>query len=74
MDATLIRGLLVPAFMRLTGDANCWAPPWMRRIHNRFGISEHGSPVVGIVYTTDVCTADVERVAGRKRELTDAER
>ena len=74
MDATLIRGLLVPAFMRLAGDANCWAPPWMRRIHNRFGISEHGSPVVGIVYTTDVCTAVVERVAGRKRELTDAER
>ena len=42
MDATIIRGLLVPAFMRLAGDANWWAPAWMRRIHDRFGISEGG--------------------------------
>ena len=26
MDATVIRGLLVPAFMRLAGPANWWAP------------------------------------------------
>jgi RND superfamily putative drug exporter len=42
MDATIIRGLLVPAFMRLAGDANWWAPGWMRRIHARFGIDEGG--------------------------------
>jgi len=41
MDATLIRGILVPAFMRLMGDANWWAPAPMRRIYNRWGISEH---------------------------------
>jgi RND superfamily putative drug exporter len=41
MDAFVIRGTLVPAFMRLAGDANWWAPAWMRKIHNRFGISEH---------------------------------
>jgi len=40
MDATIIRGLLVPAFMRLAGDANWWAPRWMRTIHDRIGISE----------------------------------
>jgi putative drug exporter of the RND superfamily len=40
MDATLIRGVLVPAFMRLAGRANWWAPRWMSRIHQRFGISE----------------------------------
>jgi RND superfamily putative drug exporter len=40
MDATLIRGVLVPAFMRLMGDANWWAPSWLRRIHDRFGIRE----------------------------------
>jgi RND superfamily putative drug exporter len=45
MDATVIRGLLVPAFMRLAGEANWWAPKWMRRIHDRFGISE-GEPAV----------------------------
>ena len=40
MDAFVIRGTLVPAFMRLAGDANWWAPPWMQRIHDRIGISE----------------------------------
>ena len=44
-DATLIRATLVPAFMRLAGRANWWAPGWMRRIHDRFGISEHAPAV-----------------------------
>ncbi len=55
MDATLIRGVLVPAFMRLAGEANWWAPAWMRRIHQRIGISEGGPPNVAAVSraTTD---------------------
>ena len=40
-DAFIIRGLLVPAFMRLAGDWNWWAPGPLRRFHERFGISEH---------------------------------
>jgi RND superfamily putative drug exporter len=40
MDATLIRGILVPAFMRLAGEANWWAPKWMKKIYDRFGISD----------------------------------
>ena len=40
MDATIIRGLLVPAFMRLAGEANWWAPAPLRRFHQRFGIRE----------------------------------
>ena len=40
-DATLIRGVLVPAFMRLAGDWNWWSPKPMRRLHDRMGISEH---------------------------------
>ncbi|GAA1865969.1 MMPL family transporter [Myceligenerans crystallogenes] len=28
VDATVIRGILVPALMRLAGDANWWAPSW----------------------------------------------
>jgi putative drug exporter of the RND superfamily len=40
LDATLIRAVLVPAFMRLAGDANWWAPAPLRRLHDRFGISE----------------------------------
>jgi putative drug exporter of the RND superfamily len=40
VDATLIRATLVPAFMRLAGRANWWAPRWMRRVYDRIGISE----------------------------------
>ncbi|MFG1806003.1 MMPL family transporter [Streptomyces sp. NPDC049040] len=40
MDAMVIRTLLVPAVMRLTGKATWWAPPVLRRFHDRFGISE----------------------------------
>ena len=40
MDATLIRAALVPAFMRLAGEANWWAPGPLRRIHERWGFSE----------------------------------
>jgi RND superfamily putative drug exporter len=40
VDATLIRALLVPAFMRLAGRANWWAPRPLRRLHDRFGLSE----------------------------------
>ncbi|MFN2388282.1 MAG: MMPL family transporter [Actinomycetota bacterium] len=40
MDATLIRATLVPAFMRLAGEANWWAPAPLRRLYQRFGISE----------------------------------
>ena len=41
MDAFVIRATLVPAFMTLAGDANWWAPRWLRRIHDRIGVSEH---------------------------------
>jgi RND superfamily putative drug exporter len=40
-DAFLIRGTLVPAFMRLAGEWNWWAPGPLRRFHDRWGISEH---------------------------------
>jgi RND superfamily putative drug exporter len=40
MDATVIRATLVPAFMRLAGEANWWAPKWMTRIYERVGMSE----------------------------------
>jgi RND superfamily putative drug exporter len=41
VDATLVRGVLVPAFMRLMGRANWWAPAPLRRLHNRIGLAEH---------------------------------
>jgi RND superfamily putative drug exporter len=44
MDAFVIRATLVPAFMRIAGEANWWAPGWLRRIHQRIGISETEAP------------------------------
>lgn len=44
VDATVVRCLLVPATMTLLGDRNWWAPPWLRRIHDRIGLREHVEP------------------------------
>jgi RND superfamily putative drug exporter len=40
IDALLVRPILVPAFMRMAGRWNWWAPPPLRALHARFGISE----------------------------------
>ncbi|ATW48596.1 MMPL family transporter [Streptomyces peucetius] len=40
MDAMVVRSLLVPAVMKLTGAATWWAPRPLRRFHERFGLSE----------------------------------
>jgi RND superfamily putative drug exporter len=39
-DATLVRMLLVPAFMHVLGRWNWWAPKPLARLHERIGISE----------------------------------
>ena len=44
LDATIVRGLLVPASMRLLDRANWWAPGPLRALHTRIGLSE-GGPV-----------------------------
>jgi putative drug exporter of the RND superfamily len=40
-DATLVRMVLMPAFMHVMGEWNWWAPKWLTRIHDRFGL-DHG--------------------------------
>lgn len=40
IDAILIRGVLVPVFMRVAGRYNWWAPRWLAAIHRRIGITE----------------------------------
>jgi RND superfamily putative drug exporter len=45
IDATLIRGILVPAGMRLLGNAAWWAPKPLRRLHNRVGLAEADAEV-----------------------------
>ena len=43
-DATLVRMVLVPAFMHVLGRANWWAPKPLARLHERIGISESSTP------------------------------
>jgi len=40
IDASIIRALLVPSLMELLGKWNWWAPAPLRRLHERYGISE----------------------------------
>ncbi len=50
-DATLVRMVLVPAFMHVMGRWNWWAPKPLVWLHDRFGVSEgadHASPPAGL--------------------------
>jgi RND superfamily putative drug exporter len=40
IDATLVRGILVPSFMRVMGSVNWWAPRWLQRAVTRLGLYE----------------------------------
>jgi RND superfamily putative drug exporter len=44
VDATLVRMVLVPAFMQALGRWNWWAPKPMARLHDRIGLTE-GEPL-----------------------------
>lgn len=40
IDATIVRMILLPAIMTLFGEKIWWAPQWMKKIHNKYGV-EH---------------------------------
>jgi trehalose monomycolate/heme transporter len=40
VDATIVRGILVPAFMRIMGELNWWAPRGLQRAVARLGLYE----------------------------------
>ncbi len=40
LDAFIIRGTLVPAFMRLAGNANWWLPGFLKAVYHRLKLSE----------------------------------
>jgi putative drug exporter of the RND superfamily len=40
LDATMVRGVLVPASMRAFGEGSWYAPGPLRRLHDRIGISD----------------------------------
>lgn len=57
VDAFIVRSTLVPALMKLAGERNWWAPPPLRRLHDRIGISE-ASP------TPNTSNSEVGRTTG----------
>ena len=64
VDATLVRMVLVPAFMHVLGGWNWWAPKPLVRLHERIGISESGPD-------DDADRADSrDRRHGRRRRTT----
>jgi RND superfamily putative drug exporter len=40
IDATLVRGILVPVFMRMFGAASWYAPRPLRRVYARIALAE----------------------------------
>jgi putative drug exporter of the RND superfamily len=44
VDATLVRMVLVPAFMHMLGRANWWAPKPLAWLHSRLGLREAPEP------------------------------
>jgi RND superfamily putative drug exporter len=48
VDATVVRGLLVPAIMRLAGRWNWWAPAPLRRVSARWSLSEDSGETVDV--------------------------
>ncbi|QII09259.1 MMPL family transporter (plasmid) [Rhodococcoides fascians A25f] len=50
VDATIIRAILVPSIMALTGRWNWWAPRPLARLHQRIGITD--------AHTTDTTQAE----------------
>ncbi|MFF1506104.1 MMPL family transporter [Streptomyces sp. NPDC058326] len=71
MDAMVVRSLLVPAVMKLTGRLTWWAPGPLRRFHDRFGISESDGAAPGRPSDTER-SAEAPEVPeasdGRRRE------
>ncbi|MFE5967877.1 MMPL family transporter [Streptomyces sp. NPDC056463] len=66
MDAMVVRSLLVPAVMKLTGRLTWWAPGPLRRFHDRFGVSEGGDAAKAPVTTPEQVEAS-ERAEGTGR-------
>ncbi|MCX4629783.1 MMPL family transporter [Streptomyces sp. NBC_01443] len=66
MDALVVRSLLVPAVMKLTGKATWWAPGPLRRLHERFGLSE-GEPAPGPLPQVPGETPEPDRIPAGSR-------
>ncbi|MEZ7003357.1 MMPL family transporter [Streptomyces sp. AD55] len=54
IDAIAVRGVLVPAAMRLLGRSAWYAPGFLRKVYGRFGLSESGPRPVAVPDTAPV--------------------
>lgn len=61
VDATIVRGVLVPASMRLAGRAAWWAPAPLARWHRRLGLNESVPPRQGAAGPVGVDASAVRR-------------
>ena len=76
LDATVIRALLVPALMKLLGDANWWMPSWprARRYSKRPGlVGEHDGldAVAQVELLEDVGDVGLDRRVADEQPLGD---
>jgi RND superfamily putative drug exporter len=71
IDATLVRRILVPAFMHVLGRANWWAPGSLARLHGRVGLGRsvsygrHAAPSYGRARVAPRSVRATEPVEGR---------
>ncbi|MFE2937953.1 MMPL family transporter [Streptomyces sp. NPDC059255] len=61
LDALAVRGVLVPAAMRLLGKTAWYAPGFLRRLHTRYGLSESGPEPVSAPGPVAVAPAPMEK-------------
>lgn len=64
VDAFIVRSLLVPSLMAMMGKWNWWSPMWLRRVHDRIGLSETGPSareVVSVPELPDLTDQDRDR-------------
>jgi uncharacterized membrane protein YdfJ with MMPL/SSD domain len=68
VDATLVRGLLLPAMMSLLGSRNWWAPRPLRAMWQRIGLKEAGEArLIAVDESLNDETLIEEEVAVRTR-------
>jgi RND superfamily putative drug exporter len=67
IDATVVRMILVPAYMELMGDANWWLPRWLDRLLPTIDIdgdtSRSGRPGYAVPFGPDRSGAEATRAA-----------
>jgi RND superfamily putative drug exporter len=64
IDALAVRGVLVPAAMRLLGRSAWYAPGFLRKLHDRFGLSEGGPEATAATEPATATSPYVKDAAG----------